>query len=409
MTKLTMRRIFLALFACALAVTSFGAAQAQSPFSPAIRVNDRAITYYEIDQRIMLMEALSAPGDLPKEARKQLIEDRLKLDAAFAIGVNITEEMITAGIKDFAGRAKMTPEKFMDYLASKGVARQTFEDFLFSGLAWREVVRAKFASRLAVTDEDIDKAQRALANNSSTQVLLSEIFIPVPQGREDEAMELALLIQKDQTFAGFAANAKRYSRGRTREQGGKINWMPLTNLPPQLRPVIMALKPAEITQPLPVQGALALFQMRSVGESAYRAPAIAAIEYAALRIAGGHTPEALTSAQKIMDQADTCDDLYGLVQGQPEENLTRVTLKPGEIPRDIALELAKMDKGEFSTALTRNDGQTLMLLMMCGRTPALTEDASREELTAQLRNRRAEALANGYLEQLRADARIIEE
>ncbi|MBT26577.1 MAG: peptidylprolyl isomerase, partial [Rhodobacteraceae bacterium] len=160
---MTMRRIFLALFACALAVTSFGAAQAQSPFSPAIRVNDRAITYYEIDQRIMLMEALSAPGDLPKEARKQLIEDRLKLDAAFAIGVNITEEMITAGIKDFAGRAKMTPEKFMDYLASKGVARQTFEDFLFSGLAWREVVRAKFASRLAVTDEDIDKAQRALA------------------------------------------------------------------------------------------------------------------------------------------------------------------------------------------------------------------------------------------------------
>ena len=79
------------------------------------------------------------------------------------------------------------------------------------------------------------------------------------------------------------------------------------------------------------------------------------------------------------------------------------------MPRDIALELSKLDGGEFSTNLTTNNGQTLMLLMLCERTPALSQEASREELTLQLRNRRLQALADGYLEQLRADARIIEQ
>lgn len=409
MNRLTMRRIFLAFATFSLLLGAGVTAQAQSLFSPAIRVNDRAITYYEIEQRILLMQALSAPGDLEVESRKQLIEDRLKLDAAIANGVSITKEMIEEGTKEFAGRANLTPEKFLEYLDSRGVASQTFEDFLFSGLAWREVVRVKFARRLAITDEDIDKAERALSQDSSAQVLLSEIFIPVPQGKEDQAMELANEIKKDETIAGFSANARQYSAAPTRDQAGKLGWMPLTKLPPNLRPVILALKPGQITQPIPVQGALALFQLRALGESEYRSPAIAAIEYATYLIPGGRSPEALAAAQTLINDTDTCDDLYGKAKGQPPEVLSRVAQKPGEIPNDIAIELAKLDKGEFSTNLTRNNGQTLMVLMMCGRSPVLTQDTPREELIAQLRNRRAEAMAGGYLSQLRAEARIIEE
>lgn len=409
MNILTMRRIFLALATFGLLLSASVAAQAQSPFAPAIRVNDRAITYYELDQRALLLQALNSPGDPQKEARTQLIEERLKLDAAIVAGVKVTEEMITEGIKDFAGRAKLTPEKFLEYLASKDVARQSFEDFLFAGLAWREVVRAKFSNRMSVDDTDIDKALRALNVNTSALVLLSEIFIPAPEGRENDALDLARELSKDQSYEEFSNNARRWSVAPTRDDGGRLEWMALTKLPPALRPVILALKPGEVTQPIPLQGAVALFQMRSIAESDYRAPSIAAIEYTTYLIPGGRSPEALAQAQTIMADTDTCDDLYAKAQGQPPEVLTRVTQKPGEIPRDIALELAKLDKGEFSTLLTRNNGQSLVLLMMCGRTPSVSEDASREDLIAQLRNRRIEALATGYLEQLRADARIIEE
>ncbi len=113
-------------------------------------------------------------------------------------------------------------------------------------------------------------------------------------------------------------------------------------------------------------------------------------------------------AAGIASQINTCDDLYGIARDQPADRLERITQAPSEIPRDVAIELAKLDDGEISTTLTRSNGQTLVLLMLCGRTAALNEDASREEVANALVQQRLTASADSYLDQLRADAVIIE-
>jgi peptidyl-prolyl cis-trans isomerase SurA len=403
-----MRRIILALASVGMLATT-PAAQAQSLFSPAIRVNDRAITYFELEQRQLMMEALNPTGDAVTEARKQLIEDRLKLDAAEELGLRVEDEAMAEGLKEFAGRANLKPEQFKALLQSRGIAQQTFDDFLYAGLVWRDVVRARFAARAVVTDADVDKALQSLASNSSAQVLLSEIVIPLREGQEQQALALAEELSQASSIKQFSDYARRYSASNSRNNGGRLDWTAVTKLPPPLQPIIMALNPGDVTEPIPLRGAVALFQMRDIAESAYRAPRTAALEYATFLIPGGRSADALANAQAIMDDTDTCDDLYGHAKGQPEEILTVFTQKPGEVPRDIALELAKLDKGEFSTNLTRNNGETLMLVMLCDRTPVLSQDASREELTAQLRNQRLQALAEGYLQELLADARIIEE
>ena len=59
-----------------------------------------------------------------------------------------------------------------------------------------------------------------------------------------------------------------------------------------------------------------------------------------------------------------------------------------------------------STALTTGDGQALVLLMLCGRTQAISEDVSREQVRANLQNQRLASYANGYLAELKADAVI---
>jgi peptidyl-prolyl cis-trans isomerase SurA len=109
----------------------------------------------------------------------------------------------------------------------------------------------------------------------------------------------------------------------------------------------------------------------------------------------------------LAERVDRCDDLYAAAKGQPEEVLDRVTLPPAEIPTDIAYELSKLDPGEVSTALTRADGQTLVFLMLCGRTGAVAEDADRSQVEIGLRNRRLTEVSDSYLAQLRANARIV--
>ena len=87
--------------------------------------------------------------------------------------------------------------------------------------------------------------------------------------------------------------------------------------------------------------------------------------------------------------------------------MQRESLPPAELPTDIAIELSKLDPGEVSTALTRSGN--LMVLMLCGRTQAVAEEADRQNLALGLRNRRLNALSEGYLAQIKADAYIVQE
>ncbi|WP_233487407.1 peptidylprolyl isomerase [Thalassovita gelatinovora] len=401
-----MRQILFAAAAVGTFLTTPALALAQGLFDPVIKVNDRVVTQYEIEQRELLLGVLNAAGNRAKLAREQLIEDRLKLEASDAVGLQISPEGIDGGVAEFAGRANLKPEQLYQLLAKEGIDKQSFLDFMVPGLSWRELIRAKYNGRVSVSEADIDKALNAVTGGSSVRVLVSEIIIPIPQGREEEVQALAEEISQIESLSGFSEAARKYSAARSRDVGGRLGWMPITNLPPALRPVLLGLTPGKATAPLPFQGALAVFQLRAIAESDYKTPEYSAIEYAAYYMPGGRSPETLAKAESLRGHVDTCDDLYGINQDQPEELLDRVITTPAELPQDIAIELAKLDKGEVSTNLTRADGQQLIFLMMCGRTPAIAEDASREEIAAQLRNRQLESFANGYLEELRSEARI---
>lgn len=402
-----LRHIATLTLALTLVFAPVAPATAQGLFEPTIKVNNKVVTKYELDQRALLLKMLNSPGDPATEARKQLIEERLKLDAAETNGLFIDEEAIVAGVNEFAGRFNMDSEQFYRAIEAGGVSKQSFRDFVKAGISWRELVRAKFGARVKVSDGDIDRAVSATTGGASVQVLISEIIMPAPPRQAAAVQARAAQISQITSESAFAKAARRYSASPAKRRGGRLNWMPITDLPAGLRPIIMGLAPGEVSDPIPLQNAVALFQMRAIKESKVPAPQYAAIEYAAYYIAGGRSEAALSQAAKIKSRIDTCDDLYGIAKGQPAEVLERGSKPPAEIPQDIAFELAKLDNNEVSTTLTRAKGQTLVFLMLCGRTSELDENASRETLGISLQNRRLESFANGYLEQLRAEARII--
>ncbi len=402
-------RIPLVALVVATATIGFGASAsyAQNLFAPAIKVNDKVITGFEIQQRARMLQLFRSPGDPTQEARKQLIEERLKMDAAETLGVLPTRDEIDAGMQEFAGRANMTKEQFIGALGGAGVEPAAFRDFVTAGVVWRGLVRAKFGNRVEVNDGDIDRALSS-TGAANVRVLLSEIILPAPPPRAAAAQARAEQISQIKSLSGFASAARKYSASASRGRGGKLQWMPITNLPAQIRGLVLGLAPGQVSDPIPIPGGIVLFQMRAIEEGKAAAQEYAAIEYAAYYINGGRTPEALATAKKLKRRVDTCDDLYGVAKGQPAEVLERGSKKPSEIPTDIGIELAKLDKHEVSTTLTRANGQTLVFLMLCGRTPQLGEDVARDEVGLGLRNRRLASYADGYLEQLRAEARIVE-
>ncbi len=394
--------------AAALLLAFSGPSFAQSSFSPAIKVNDGVVSYYEIDQREMLLKVMNAPGDLGELARQQLIEDRLKLQAAKNIGISPSEEGVQNGLENFAKRVNMKPDEMFKALAAEGIDEETMRDFIISNIAWGGVVQTRFGANAEVSEDQIDLAIASSSGAGGIRVLLTEIIIPVTPQTQAQVQGLTNQLAEIQSFEEFEAAARQYSGSSTRDQGGKIDWINITDLPAELRPTITALRKGDVTPPLPLPNAVALFQLRGVQETGRTTPAYSAIDYALYLLPGGRTPENLETAADIKARVNRCDDLYGIGFGQPIEQLQRESHAPSEIPRDIALELAKMDDNEITSNLTTANGQSLILLMLCGRTAQLNEEVSREDVAQALRNQRLESYAKSYLSQLRAEARIVE-
>lgn len=397
------------LSALALGVTlAFGpvTVSAQNLFAPAIQVNESVVTAYELQQRARMLTVLNAPGSSEKLAREQLIDDRLRIQAAEAAGIVPSPEEVLDGMTEFAGRANLSREEFTQALEANGVAEQTFRDFVRAGLSWRLLIQARFAGRVNLSEAEIDRALGA-SGGSSVRVLLSELIMPAPPPQADAVRARAERISQITSVAEFSAQARQYSATATRGAGGRLPWQNLDDLPPVLRPLVLALAPGEVTDPIPIPNAVALFQLRDIEETAYTPPTFSAIEYAAYYLPGGRSETTLAQARVLASKVDRCDDLYGVAKGQPEEVLDRQALPPADIPTDIAFELSKLDPGEVSTALTRSNGQTLMFLMLCGRTAEMNDDVDRDQFALGLRNQRLQSLAESYLSQLRADARIV--
>ncbi len=398
----------LPVLASALIAVAAPQANSQSLFSPAIRVNQDIVTWYELQQRQQFLELLGVPGSSETEVRQALIDDRLRKQAMRDAGIQAAPEDVQTGIDEFASRGNLSSEEFLKLLNDAGVSQETVRDFIADQLSWRDYVSARFLSQARPTEDEINRAL-GQGGGGGLQVLLSEIIIPVTPQTLLQAEALAEEIAQLPDQESFSSAATQYSAAATREDGGRLEWLSITNLPPALQPVILSLKNGEITEPLTLPNAVALFQMRGIREVTTGAPRYSEIDYAIYYLPGGRSADTLATAARLKEEIDTCDDLYGLAKEQSPEVLDRVTASPSEIPRDVALELAKLDPNEVSTALTRNNGQTLMFLMLCNRTRDLGEDTSRVDVANALTQQRLQAFADSLLEQLRADAVIIEQ
>ncbi len=379
---------------------------AQGLFSPAYIVDADAVTYYELDQRILFMQVLRLPGNPEETAAEELINDRLKQAVLRDVGLEASPEAINEALDNFAQRANLKREEFIKALAQEGVDYETLRDYVKINIEWRDFISGQYLGQARPTPEEIDRAL-ALEGNGGLRVLLSEIVIPVTPQNLQAVQAEADRIAGITSFEAFSAEAARFSATESRENGGRLDWMPISNLPPALRPVVLALKPGEVTSPLAIPNAVALFQMRDIQEGATPVPRHAEIEYAVLYIAGGRSAETLGHATYLRSVTDTCDDLYASALGHPHEVLFRESMAPSQIPRDIALELAKLDEGEISTALTSRDGR-LMFVMLCSRAPVASDEEAREQVAISLTQQRLNALSDSLVAQLRADAHIVE-
>jgi peptidyl-prolyl cis-trans isomerase SurA len=388
------------LIALGLTLAPLGVA-AQNLFSAAILVNDQAITNYELKQRTMFLEALRFPGVPQELAPKQLIEERLKKAAADQLGIRVSEEELQFELESFAERFNVAFDEFTSELERVGISVDTPRAFIANQLLWRDVIRARFGAQANVDEAQVERSANAEKSGSSIEVLLTEIIMAMQPGQEQEVRERARKLSKIRSFDAFSDAAREFSDAPTREFGGRVTWQKLDTLPGVLQPLIFGLAPGEVTDPLSISNALALFQLRGIRETAYRRPLPDSVDYLRYTLPSSE----LENINAIRANVNHCDDLYEWAKGNPNHVLKRETVKRAEIDGPTRNILTNLDENEYVSA---TQGATTTLIMMCSRSQILDlEEQDLAHIRDGLLNQRLGSYADSYLENLRDDARIV--
>ena len=372
---------------------------AEGIFDTIISVDRAAITNYELEQRILFFSFLNEPGDTLISSRQSLIDDRLKMAAGSKDGFALTPTELENAMLDFAKNSNQSLSGLLNLLNEGGVDAETFRDYVEVGVVWRELVRKRFGSQSQPTESEIDRALAAERAEGDISVLLTEIVLPAGPSQLEESRKIARELAKITSIGSFSEKAKKLSVSSSRDNGGKIPWRNLKDLPNGLRQIIASLRPGQVAKPLEVQNAIVLFQLRDVEELGLKAPEIISMKFAKI-----------TGINSVLDLAtktvNSCNDLYGLVKLDKDVVLEMLTQHPDEIEQATALRLNRLDRHEMSIFSDSPDSIGNMI-MLCERNYTTSADISRSEVAKNIRAARLTNLAEGYLAELRTNATVI--
>ena len=395
------KKTFISLSLVIITLISFSAKELASEgiFDTVISVNKTAITNYELEQRIRFFSFLNEPGDANIKSRQSLIDDRLKMAAAQKEGIALTSIELKKSMSDFAKNSNQGLAALLELLKQGGVDPETFRDFVEVGVVWREVVRKRFSSQVNPTTAEIDRAVISASPRGGIKVLLTEIILPAGPNQLRESQKISKQLTKITSVKVFSEQATKLSVSNSRENGGKLPWRNLKDIPNGLRQIIASLQPGQVTTPIEVNNAIVLFQLRDIAESLSNDLEIISMEFA--RITGP------SSALKLAARTvDSCDDLYGLIKLNKDFVFTILTQPPDKIEQGIALRLNSLDKDEISIFSNGPDDEG-DLIMLCKRDYKTLENTSRDQIAANIRSARLTNLAEGYLAELRTKATVV--
>jgi peptidyl-prolyl cis-trans isomerase SurA len=296
---------------------------------------------------------------------------------------------------EFAARANLPVEEFIAALAQGGVEETAFRDFVEVGLAWRDVVRARFAPEANVTEAEVDRALATTAPGNDDRVLLSEILLPAgtPESRRASLERARRIVAEVDSAEDFAEAAQRVSSAATRSLGGAREWTRITALPPDVQAEVARLQPGQISRPIESETVVALFFLRDRDEPEGGETGVPTLDYVTFRVPAG-------DLGRLAAEVQTCEEVLAEARAGRATGPQRQTVPVAQVPGPVAQVLAGLDAGEIA-ALPGGGA-----VMLCARTLGINFDAARAEVRTQLLNQQVAAQAAQYLAELRSQANI---
>jgi peptidyl-prolyl cis-trans isomerase SurA len=240
------------------------------PANVAATVNNRAITYAELDKQYQLQ--FSSSGEKQSddqvliqklEVLRSLIDNEIMLQRAEKMSLMAVDSDVDAKFTEL--KAPYTQEEFQKQLAARKMSADDLKAQLRRDLSVQKLFNKEITSQISITDKDVTdfyNANRASFNLAEPQVHLAQILVtPAPdpnvrnlkndkaQNDEQARKKIEMLMARIRQGEDFAQLAQNYSEDpNSAPNGGDLGFIPESALEKanvELRKMIANLAPGQ--------------------------------------------------------------------------------------------------------------------------------------------------------------------
>ena len=398
-----------------------GLSQTNAALEIVAKVNGKAVTNYQVDQRAAFLHMVTNLEDtaqnraqIKQDATQMLIDEILKLDAAAALDPTLTQRSRETAHKlvdeNFAANGKTGSQR----LREQGVDSSNIQQKFITDIVWGEFIRFKFQTKFAELDTIVDKVlARIEANARQPQVKLSEIILlPEPNRPLDRTLFLANeIIKAVNNGANFNAIAKQYSASGTATNGGQLGWVMLDQLPDHIQEQVKMTKIGAVSAPLQRDGLIILIRNEGSRQDGVADPSqdiitLARAVYPLSKDASNADKlEAAAKLERDTASINSCDGLMALNQdyGSGIQGLIK-NISLGSFNRPLQALVNELKANVPSKPLSFTEG--ISVFMLCDRISPKITLPSRDELLRVEFDKIFGSLSERYLLQLRRSAII---
>lgn len=386
------------------------------------RVNDEAITDFELNERVILAIRTTNQQDSPDlrqrlapQILRQMIDERLQTQNARALGLRATEAEVSARMGEIEHAAGLPPGGFKQYLQSIGVPYEVASGQIEATIAWLKIVRRRIRPTVDVTDSEIDDAlARIRTNAGKTESHVAEIFIPIDRADQaDEARKSAeRIVEQLKRGAPFPALAQQFSHGATAQNGGDIGWVLPGSLDPVLDVVIDKLPVRTASEPIRTAAGWHILYVIDHRQFASARPEDVRLNLVQMTLAlpvnssPQEIEQATAEAKKAMVNVHQCGDLHvqsRLLKGASSGDLTSVRVGDLASNQEMFTQIPKLPIGGVAGPFRVAEG--LQVVALCGKEGS-NGLPSREVISQQILLSKIEAAGRRYMRELRRGATI---
>lgn len=393
--------------------------QAQQSLRIAAIVNDDVISLYDLEARLSMIITTSRMPDTVEARRRlagqvlrSLIEEKLKLQEARRLGVQVSREDVNLALNQIAENNNVPPERLDAFLAAQGIHKPTLIEKVEADVAWIKVINRSLRAGLDVSDEAIDRfIARLEEDEGKTENQVSEIFLPVDDAAdEDDVRETAQrMVEQVRDGASFSALAQSFTQSASAAVTGDLGWIKEGELDDDLDAALAELEPGETSGPIRSVSGFHILHLTDRRRATGLPDAEPTVDLQQLFFplpenAEQAEIESQTDLARTMSAvAETCEDMERLGEELGSSLSGGMTdVKVDGLAEPLREKVEALDVNQTSEPVRTAGG--VVVLMICSRSGDGVDPETRQRLRNVLMQRQLDEAAWRYLRDIRRAA-----